>query len=611
VSTARKKIRSVAEDVSFGKAYDARLVKRLAVFFKPHVALLVVTMISYPAVAGLHLIQPYLIKVALDEHLVPKKLDGFGTVIVALIGALFLEFIAKFAQTYLSQLLGQRVTRDLRLTLFKKLQEVDLSYIEKNPVGRLMTRVTNDVESLAETFSTGAISIIGDFVLLSGAIVMMLALDVELTLYSFTVLPLLIGLMLIMRNYAREAFRKVRSHLARINGFLNEAISGMSLIQVFRQERAMEDEFREINGEYRDANFAAIRYDAITYAAVEAVATIAVALLLLLGWRLFERGQVEIGLFVAFIEYLRRFFAPITELSTKYTVMQSAMASAERCVDLLDQTPTVLEPTGPRPDRPFSDAIRFEGVSFRYGAGPDILHGLELTIRRGERVAIVGPTGSGKSTIVKLIARFYDPRDGRVTIDGDDLRELRLDELRGKIAVVLQDSYLIDGSIADNIAFGDRTLPREVMIDAAERTRAIEVVHRQEQGWDAKVGERGSRLSAGERQLIAFARALALDPEILVLDEATSSVDPETESLIQRGLEALISDRTALIVAHRLSTVRSADRIVVLVAGRVVEEGSHDELMAKGGVYRKLVELQFADGPTEMPEGAQPAEITA
>jgi ABC-type multidrug transport system fused ATPase/permease subunit len=291
--------------------------------------------------------------------------------------------------------------------------------------------------------------------------------------------------------------------------------------------------------------------------------------------------------------------------------MQSAMASAERCVDLLDQQPTVIEPEEPRSTGPFSDAIRFEGVRFRYGDGPEILHGLDLSIRRGERVAIVGPTGSGKSTIVKLIARFYDPTGGRVTIDDADLKELELSELRGKLAVVLQDSYLFDGTIAENIAFGRGDLPRDLMLDSAERTRAIEVVHRQELGFNARVGERGSRLSAGERQLIAFARALALDPEILVLDEATSSVDPETESLIQRGLEALIADRTALIVAHRLSTVRSADRIVVLAAGRVVEEGSHDELLAKGGVYRKLYELQFADGPTEMPETAQAPEITA
>ncbi len=611
VKLRRKKVRGVTEDVTFGKAYDAQLVRRLAVFFKPHFGLFVLTLISYPTVAGLNLVQPYLVKVAIDEHLVPKQLDGFGIVVGLLVGALILQFAAQFGQTMLSQILGQRVTRDLRAALFQKLQEVDLAYIEKNPVGRLMTRVTNDVESLSETFSTGAISILGDIVTLVGIVVMMLALDIQLTLYAFLCLPILLGMITLMRRYAREAFRKVRSLLARINSFLNEAISGMSLIQVFGQEENMQAEFEEVNAEYRDANFDAIRYDAITYAVVEGIATISTALVLLLGWKLFQRGTVEIGLFVAFIDYLRRFFQPITELSTKYTVLQSAMASAERCVDLLDQQPTVLEPTEPRAIGPFSDAIRFEDVRFRYGpSGPDILHGLNLSIRRGERVAIVGPTGSGKSTIVKMIARFYDPRCGRVTIDGLDLRELALPELRKKLAVVLQDSYLFDGSIEANIAFGRSETPRSLLEDAAERTRAIEVIRRQEEGWNARVGERGSRLSAGERQLVAFARALALDPEILVLDEATSSVDPETEALIQRGLEALITDRTALIVAHRLSTVRSADRIVVLAGGRVVEEGSHEALLMRGGVYRKLYELQFAEGSTEMPAGVQLAGIT-
>ncbi len=592
----RRGIRAVSDEVTFGKAYDARLVRRLAVFFGPHKMLLFLAAASYPIVAGLGLVQPYLVKIAIDEHLVPQKPDGFGLILLIMIGALVFEFGAKFAQTILTQLLGQRVTRDLRLALFNKLQQVDLSHIERNPVGRLMTRVTNDVEALSETFSTGAISIVGDLVTLTGIVVMMLALDVKLTLYAFVVVPFLIAFVSFMRKYAREAFRKVRSLLSQMNAFLNESVSGMSLIQSFRQEENMAAEFDDVNGAYKAANFSSIRYDAMTYAVVEAVATMAIATTLLFGLGIFESGEAEIGLFVAFVEYLRRFFQPINELSTKYTMLQSAMASAERCVELLDKNPTVVEPEHPKALGPFEDALRFEGVKFAYNAdGPEILHGLDLVVRRGEKVAIVGPTGAGKSTIVKLVARFYDPTDGKVTLDGTDLRDARINEVRSKLAVVLQDSYLFDGSIRDNIKFGQRELSDEDLRAAAERTCALEVIDRLDEGFDARVGERGSRLSTGQRQLIAFARALALDPEILVLDEATSSVDPETESLIQTGLEALIEDRTAIIIAHRLSTIRRADRIVVLAQGRVVEEGAHDELLELGGVYKHLYELQFAE----------------
>lgn len=595
-SARRQGIRAVSDEITFGKAYDARLVRRLAVFFGPHKVLLILAAASYPIVAGLGLVQPYLVKLAIDEHLVPQKPDGFGLIMFLMIGALLLEFGAKFAQTILTQLLGQRVTRDLRLALFNKLQQVDLAHIERNPVGRLMTRVTNDVEALSETFSTGAISIVGDLVTLAGIVVMMLALDVQLTLYAFVVVPLLIAFVSVMRKYAREAFRRVRTLLSQMNAFLNESVSGMSLIQSFRQEANMAKEFDDVNGAYKGANFASIRYDAMTYAVVEAVATMAIATTLLLGLGIFESGEAKIGLFVAFVEYLRRFFQPINELSTKYTMLQSAMASAERCVELLDKDPTVVEPDDPKPLGPFQDALRFEGVRFAYNEdGPEILHGLDLEIRRGEKVAIVGPTGAGKSTIVKLVARFYDPSGGQVTIDGVDLRDARIDEVRKKLAVVLQDSYLFDGTIRDNIKFGQRELSDEDLRAAAERTCALEVIDRLDEGFDARVGERGSRLSTGQRQLIAFARALALDPEILVLDEATSSVDPETESLIQTGLEALIEDRTAIIIAHRLSTIRRADRIVVLAQGQVVEQGAHDELLAHGGVYKHLYELQFAE----------------
>ncbi len=588
--------RSKEVDVEFGKAFDLFLIRRLMPFIKPYRRLFLVGLLSYPVVSLLHLVQPYLVKVAIDDHLLTKELEGFGTLVVLFIVSVVFEFLARFGQAVLTQILGQRITRDLRVALFQKLQSVDLAYIEKNPVGRLITRVTNDVEALSELFSAGAISIIGDFVTLIGIIVMMLILDWRLTLFAFTALPPLILIIAIMRKYAREAFRNIRIHIARINAFLNEAISGMSLVQSFRQERAMMAEFKEINGAYRNANFSAIRYDAMTYAIVEAIATAATALLLFLGLSLFETGLVEIGVFVAFVDYLRRFFTPITELSTKYTLLQSAMASAERSVELLDETPSVTDEAATQTLGPFQETIRFEHLSFRYHPeGPDVLTDLDLTIKRGEKIAIVGPTGSGKSTVVKLLARFYDPSAGCIRIDGVDLRHIPLQNLRERLAIVLQDPYLFDATIRENIAFGSPDVEADVLEEAAERTRAIEVIRQQEDGWDTMVGERGSRLSSGQRQVVAFARALAMDPEILILDEATSSVDPETEALIQKGLEALIRDRTSIIIAHRLSTIRHVDRIFVLVGGQVVEEGSHDMLIQQEGVYRKLYELQFAD----------------
>lgn len=596
-AVAPTKRRAVTEEVRFGKTVDTKLVRRIAPFFAPHTKYLVLAALSYPLVAALGLVQPYLVKRAVDTHFVPKDLDGFGLLVVGLVAALVLEFSAKLGQTVVTQVLGQRVTRDLRTALFARLQRVDLAYIEKNPVGRLMTRVTNDVESLQETFSSGAISIIGDIVLIIGIVGMMLTLDWRLTLSAFAVLPLLGLFIQYMRSRAREAFREVRSHLSRLNGFLAEAISGMRIVQVFGQEPAMGQEFGEVNEAYRDANFQAIRYDAVTYAVVEALATVATACLVGFGLGLFERGDIEVGVFVAFVDLLRRFFQPITELSTKYTMLQSAMASAERCVDLLDQEPTVLEPPTPSEAPPLQEALRFEDVRFAYAGpnGPFILESLDLRIAKGEKVAIVGPTGAGKSTLVKLICRFYDPTSGRISIDGEDIRNLSFDNLRQRLAVVLQDPYLFEGSVRDNIAFGLEGMSEAQIEDAARRTHAYDIVERHPEGLDLEVGERGSRLSAGQRQLVAFARALARDPELLILDEATSSVDPETEALVQDGLEALIQDRAALIIAHRLSTVRRVDRIVVLKDGRVAEQGSHDQLLEQNGLYRQLYELQFAD----------------
>ncbi|MBI2375392.1 MAG: ABC transporter ATP-binding protein [Deltaproteobacteria bacterium] len=581
-------------DINFGKVYDARLIARLWTFVRPHSGLFTFALISYPMGSALQLAQPYLTKLAIDDHLAPRRPEGFGVIAALFVAVIALDFVFRFFQTFFTQKLGQLVTKDMRIALFDRLLEVDVAYVEANPVGRLMTRVTNDVESIAETFSTGAVSLVGDFVTLAGIIAMMLVLDVHLTLASFAVSPVLLGLVLAFRKPAREAFRDVRTHVARLNGMLNESISGMAVIQAFGKETAAGRDLAEINANHRDANFRAIRFDAMTYAIAEAVGHASVAGLLVLGLTRLTGHEAEIGVFVAFTDYLRRFFGPITELSNKFTVMQSAMASAERCVELLDQRPSIVSRTPARAlPRPIQE-LRFERLSFSYKASEPVLRDFDLSVKRGEKVAIVGPTGSGKSTLVKLLCRFYDAKAGRVAFDGIGIDEVTLGDLRSRLAVVLQDPYVFAGSIRDNIRLGRADLDDTRIMNAARRTRASVVIERRPGGLDAEVGERGVNLSAGERQLIAFARALVADPEILILDEATSSVDPETEALIQEGLTELLRDRTAIIIAHRLSTIEHSDRIIVLRAGRIEEQGTHRELLARGGVYRNLFELQFA-----------------
>lgn len=589
-----RRARALSDDVTFGKAYDTKLLARLWPFVAPHKRILTLALISYPVTSALHLVQPYLVKVAIDRHLVPKVAEGFVWIMVAFVAAVILEFFARFGQMWLSQLLGQKVTQDLRHALFHQLQIVDVGYVEKNPVGRLMTRVTNDVEQIGESFSSGAVSILGDLVTLTGIVVMMLILDWHLTLVAFAVTPIAAFVVMSFRKPARAAFRDVRTVTARLNAALAEAIAGLPVIQLFRQERAMAAELDEVNRAYKNANYRSIRYDAMTYAIIEGLATVAIASLFFFGVTYVADASLELGVFVAFVDYLRRFFGPITELSNKYTMIQSAMASAERSVSLLDTAPTVLAPAAPTVPSDDVERIAFEGVRFGYVPGQKVLDGLDLELKRGETVAIVGPTGAGKSTLVKLLARFYDPTEGRISFDGQDLRTMDPSAIRARLAVVLQDPYLFEGSMRENVTLGDASITEARLVDAAERTRAIEVVRRMDQGWDSLVGERGGRLSAGERQLVAFARALAHDPEILVLDEATSAVDPATEALIQQGLAALLEHRTALVIAHRLSTVRRADRIVVLVGGKVLEQGTHDQLLAQGGFYKNLYELQFA-----------------
>jgi ATP-binding cassette, subfamily B, multidrug efflux pump len=462
----------------------------------------------------------------------------------------------------------------------------------------VLTRLTNDVDSLTEAFSSGAVTILSDAVTVLAVVGMMLVLDVRLTLYSFLVVPPLVLLTLVFRVYARRAFRAIRKHLARINTYLAEHIAGMAVVQAFGQEARTQREFAELNEAFRDANRTAILFDALLFAVVEAIGTAAVAAMLWFGAEDLTTGALGAGTFIAFVQYIRRFFIPIRDLSTKYTMLQAAFASAERVFSLLDEPLTIRSPPNPTRVTSLTRELSFERVWFSYaddpGEGDWALRDFELRVRKGEKVALVGATGSGKTTVLKLLGRSYDVQRGAVRVDGHDVRTLDLADLRRMFAVVLQDVHLFSGTVMDNLRFID-DLSVERVLEAARVVQVDEFVRRLPQGYDTPVHALGSNFSAGERQLLAFARALARDPQILVLDEATSNVDSETEARLQAALEIVSRERTAIIVAHRLSTVRRVDRIVVLQQGRVVEEGSHSALLAQGGVYRRLAELQFAD----------------
>jgi ATP-binding cassette subfamily B protein len=483
---------------------------------------------------------------------------------------------------------------DLRMEIFGQLQRLSVSYFDRNPVGRLMTRVTSDVETLNELFSSGVVTIFGDVFTLVAIMAMMLVIDVRLALVTFAVIPLVWLTAAIFRRRVRDAFRDIRYRLARLNAFLQERLSGMRIVQLFGREADSASRFGELNREHLGAHLRSITVYAIFFPVVELLGTIATALLLWYGGLRVLDETLTVGVLAAFIQYTRRFFQPLQDLSEKFNLLQSAMASSERVFVLLDQPVTVPEPRSPAVlPRPVRGEVRFEGVWFRYSPdGPWVLKDITFTALPGRTVALVGHTGAGKTTIVNLLLRFYDPERGRITIDGVDIRDLSTAELRSAIGFVQQDLFLFTGDIHHNLTLG-APISREAARQAAERVGAARFIERLPSGYQHRLGERGRSLSVGERQLLSFARALALDPRILVLDEATSSVDAEAEAQIQRAIAELMVGRTSLVVAHRLSTILHADEILVLHHGEIRERGSHRELLAAGGLYERLYQLQL------------------
>lgn len=583
-----------ADDQVLGKAYDARLVRRLLEHVLPQAGLIAVSVALMLVVTGAALAQPFLWKILIDDHLVPRRAGGLALPALAFAGVAVIELLARFGQMYAMERTGQNVILALRGRIFAHLQGLDSAFFDRNPVGRLMTRVTTDVEALADLFSSGVVSLLGDSVKLVAIIALMWWLDWRLALVTFTTAPLLFLLSVLFRGRIRRAYRDVRRRIARINAYLQESISGMLLLQLFRRERLSRAEFDAINRDHRDAELRAVVSESAFSAIIEMIGTLAVALIVWYGGGRHLGGALTLGTLFAFIEYSSRFFGPIRDLSSFYAVLQAAMASLERIFDLLDTRPAITGP--PAAEAPADRAggrIEFDTVRFAYRPEEPVLHDISFRVEPGERLAIVGATGSGKTTLIKLLIRLYDPQSGAIRLDGRDVRGVPLPWLRRQIGVVLQDHFLVSGTVADNIAFGDTGLSRPRIETAARLARADAFIHRFPGGYDEPVRERGSNLSVGQKQLISFARVLAADPAVLVLDEATSSVDTETEMRIQEALDALLRDRTSLVIAHRLSTIVGADRILVLHHGRLVEEGDHRSLLARRGVYHRLYELQF------------------
>jgi ATP-binding cassette, subfamily B, multidrug efflux pump len=588
----------MASEDLLGNALDRTLLRRIFAFVWPYRGRLLLAIALLPVVALLEIAQPYLLKKAIDEHIAVGRLDGLDRIGFLYLLALVGQYAAAFAQLYFTQVIGQLGMNDLRLRVHRHVMSLSASFFDRTPVGRLMTRMTNDIESLSEMFASGIVSLLGDAVRLLAILIAMFAIDWRLALFSMGAAPVLFAIAAYFRKWVRDAFRDIRVRLARMNAFLQEHISGMKVVQAFAQEQKVGRDFDVINVAYRKANSRAIAADAWLYSIVEAVGSIAIAGLLWHGGGRIVAGTLTFGVIVAFIEYLGKFFAPIRDLSTKYTVMQQAMAAAERVFTLLDtkepDAAVLLPLAAPRGEgRGEGPLIDLRGVSFGYRPDLPVLSDVTLSIQTGETVAIVGSTGAGKSTLIKLLPRLYDAQSGEIRLDGVDVKSLDAGALRKRIVAVSQDVFMFAGTLRSNIGLDDGAIDDERILAAARRVGADRVIASRPEGLDARVLERGSNFSAGERQLVAFARALAREPEILILDEATASVDPETERVIERGIAELMRGRTSIVIAHRLSTVRRASRIVVIHHGRITEQGTHDALLAHDGIYARLYRLQM------------------
>jgi ATP-binding cassette subfamily B protein len=586
----------VHDEEVLGKAYDARLMRRLLGYLRPYRLRVAVALAAIVGGSVLQLAQPYLTKLVIDEYIATGNTAGLDRIALLFLGILVGAFALEYVQTYTMQITGQRIMYDLRMQIYEHLQRLDVRFYDRNPVGRLMTRVTTDVDVLNDLFTSGVVAVFGDLFTLVGIMAVLVAMDWELALVTFSVIPLIVLVTQWFRRNVRESYRTVRTWIARINAFLQENITGMSTVQLFRREARHLARFDDINRRHRDANIDSIFYYAVFYPAIEVIGALAASLIIVYGGGSVLSGALTLGSLVAFLQYSQRFFRPISDMSEKFNVLQAAMASSERIFTLLDTPRTIESPAAPAPRAAgAAGRIRFEHVWFAYNADDFVLRDVSFEVAPGQRLAIVGATGAGKSTIINLLLRFYDVSRGRITVDGVDIREMDLEELRGLFGLVLQDVHLFSGTIAGNIRLGSERITDEDVRRAAAAVHADGFISRLPDAFASAVAERGATLSMGQKQLLSFARALAFDPTILILDEATSSVDTETELLIRDALHVLMAGRTTIAIAHRLSTIQDADRILVMHKGQVREEGTHQELLAGRGIYYRLYQLQYRD----------------
>lgn len=578
-----------------GKAYDARLMRRLLGYLKPYRRSVFWAIVCLMAGSGVSEIQPYLMGFAIDRYIQYKDISGLNWIAALYILTIILVLVFGFFQAWLISVMGQKIMYDLRMQIVRHLQTMDVAFFDKNPVGRLMTRVTSDVDALNELFTSGVISVFEDICKLSWIMVVLFALNYKLALVMFSILPLLVLATLIFKIKVRNSFRKVRTALARINAFLQENITGSAVVQIFGQKKKQYLRFTGVNKEHLDANLQSVFYHALFLPLLKFISALAIALLVWYGGLQQLSGALTIGTLVAFILYSERFFRPISDLSEKYTILQSAMASSERIFKLLDTRPAIVSPKKPAAYSVNKGRIEFKNVHFSYNPDEPVLRDVSFKVEPGERVAVVGGTGAGKSTIISLLSRFYDVRQGEILVDDVNVSDFDLQGLRKSIGVVLQDIFLFSGGVSENIRLGNPEITDALVQRAAETVHAAHFIRKLDRRYATEIGERGSSLSVGQKQLLAFARALAYDPKILVLDEATSSIDTETELLIQDALEKLLKGRTSIIIAHRLSTIQNADRIIVLHRGRIKETGTHQELLQLKGIYWKLYQLQYQE----------------
>jgi ATP-binding cassette subfamily B multidrug efflux pump len=584
-----------AEEEILGKAYDSRLMKRLLSYIKPYKKYVIFAIFLNIVVAALGPLRPYLTKIAIDKYIAAKDFHGLLIISLLLLGSLLMQAVIQYLLTYYTQYLGQKTIFDLRTQIFQHTQKLALKFFDKTPIGRIVTRTTNDVEALSDLFSSGIVMVFSDVFIIVWILVFMFFMDVKLSLVTLSVLPVLIYGTFLFRKKVRESYRDVRLHLARLNSYMQEHVTGMNVVQIFNKEKDELKRFSSINNDYREANIKSIFYYAIFYPSVELLSSIALGLIIWYGGGEILRGSLTIGVLFAFIQFTEMFFRPIRDLSEKYNIMQTAMASSERIFKLLDNETFIKNPEQSTELKKVKGDIEFKDVCFAYNNEDYVLKHISFKINPGETVAIVGATGAGKTSIINILTRFYDINKGSILVDGTDISKLNKKELRKYISIVLQDVFLFSGTIRSNISMNNDEIPFDKIVEAAQIVGADKFIETLPHKYDEIVKERGATLSVGQKQLISFARALAYDPQILVLDEATSSVDTETEILIQKAIEKLLIGRTAIVIAHRLSTIQSADKIIVMHKGEIRETGNHQELLAKRGIYYKLYQLQYKD----------------